>query len=214
MLRLILTLSLALLAAPLAAEAQEGTKVWKVGFLGGSPSATRPFIEAFRQGLRELGYVDGQNILIVHRSDEGVWDRLPLLAAELVRLKVDVLVASTTPRAVVAKNATTTIPIVMVNVSHPVEIGLVASLARPGGNVTGLTRLDLDLTGKNLSLLAEALPGLVRVAVLSNPTAPGHPPMVRSAKEVARSLGLQLTIWKQGRRTNSRAPSRSWSERA
>ena len=192
------TLTGGLLTAPLAAEAQQAGKVWRIGFLGGSPSTVGPFIQAFEQGLRELGYVDGQNVAIEYRSTQGHDERLPLLAAELVRLKVDVLVASTTVRAVAAKKTTTTIPIVMVNVSHPVENGLVASLARPGGNVTGLTRLDLDLTDKNLSLLAEAVPGLVRVAVLSNPTEPANPPLLRRAKDAAGSLGLQLTIVEAG----------------
>ena len=175
-------------------KAQQTGKVWRIGYLGGSPAVTAQFIEAFQQGLREFGYVDGHNIAIEYRSDDGIPERLPALAAELVRLKVDVLVASTPPRAVAAKKATTTIPIVMVNVSHPVENGLVASLARPGGNVTGLTRVDVDLTGKNLSLLAEAVPGLLRVAILSNPTTPGHLALVSEAKETARSLKLQLTI--------------------
>jgi putative tryptophan/tyrosine transport system substrate-binding protein len=182
----------AVLAAPRASEAEQAA--WRIGYLGSSPSVTAQFIEAFQQGLREFGYVDGQNIAIEYRSDDGNPDRLPALAAELVRLKVDVLVASTNPRAVAAKKATTTIPIVMVNVSHPIETGLVASLARPGGNVTGLTRVDADLTGKNLSLLAEAVPGLVRVAVLSNPTTPGYLTLVGMAKETARSLRLQLTV--------------------
>jgi putative tryptophan/tyrosine transport system substrate-binding protein len=188
----------AVLAAPLGVEAEQARKVWRIGYLGGSPSVTAQFIDAFQQGLSEFGYVDGQNIAIEYRSDDGKPERLPALAAELVGLKVDVLVATTQPRAVAAKKATTTIPIVMVNVSHPIESGLVASLARPGGNVTGLTRVDADLTGKNLSLLAEAVPGLVRVAVLSNPTTPGYLTMVGVAKETARSLRLQLTIVEAG----------------
>ena len=182
-----------LLAAPLAAVAQPG-KVWRIGFLGASPSTVGPFIQAFEQGLRELGYVDGQNIAIEYRSAQGKDERLPLLAAELVRLKVDVLVAALPQGAAAAKKATTTIPIVMVNVGDPVEIGLVASLARPGGNVTGLSRLSAELIAKNLALLKEAVPRALRVGALSNPTTPLSPVLVRNAKRAAESLGLQLKI--------------------
>lgn len=187
---LVLVVTLAILAAPVAADAQPAGRVWRIGFLGG---AVPQFIQAFQEGLRELGYVDGQNIAIQYRR----WtrsDELPLLAAELVRLKVDVLVAATTEPAVAAKRATTTIPIVMVNVGDPVESGLVASLARPGRNVTGLSRGTLDLVGKNLELLAEAVPRAVRVAVLSNPANPLHPALVGSAKQAAALLRLQLKI--------------------
>ena len=180
--RLSLVVAICILAAPFAAYAQQAGKLWRIGYFGASSPATRPFIDAFQQGLRELGYVDGQNIVIEYRSD----------AADLVRLKVDVLVASTNPRAMAAKNATTTIPIVMVNVADPVEIGLVASLARPGGNVTGLSRIDSELIGKNLELLAETVPGVSRVALLSDPVNPAHPILVTRAKQAAQSLGLQL----------------------
>jgi len=189
----ILTAAGGLLAAPLAVEAQPG-KVWRIGFLGASPSTVGPFIQAFEQGLRELGYVDGQNIAIEYRSAQGKDERLPLLAAELVRLKVDVLVAALPQGAAAAKKATTTIPIVMVNVGDPVEIGLVASLARPGGNVTGLSRLSAELIAKNLALLKEAVPRALRVGALSNPTTPLSPVLVRNAKRAAESLGLQLKI--------------------
>ena len=180
--RLSLVVAICILAAPLAAYAQQTGKLWRIGYLGASSPATRPFIDAFQQGLRELGYVDGRNIVIEYRSD----------AADLVRLKVDVLVASTNPRAVAAKSATATIPIVMVNVADPVQIGLVASLARPGGNVTGLSRIDSELIGKNLELLAETVPGVSRVALLSDPVNPAHPILVARAKQAAQSLGLQL----------------------
>src|SRR6267378_5037600 len=183
----------AVLAAP-AAGAQQAMKMPRIGYLGGTPSATHLFIEAFQQGLRELGYQDGQNIIIVYRSDDGDPKRLPLLAAELVRLNVDVLVASTNPRAIAARNATTTIPIVMVNVADPVDIRLVASLARPGGNVTGLSRIDSELIGKNLELLAEAVRGLRRVALLSDPANPAQSALVIRAKQAAESLGLRLKI--------------------
>ena len=179
----------AVLAAPLGAEAQQAErigKVPKVGFLGNPP-----FNHAFEQGLRTLGYADGHNIAI----DYMPWtldEHLPRLAAELVRRKVDVLVAGTTYGALAAKKATTTIPIVMVNVTDPVATGLVASLARPGGNVTGLSRVTLDLVGKNLELLTEAVPRVVRLAVLSNPRHPLHAALLTSAKHVAESLRLEL----------------------
>ncbi len=189
---LVVTLGAGILAMSVAAGAQQADRLWRIGYLGGSPSVTHLFIEAFQQGLGELGYRDGQNIVIEYRSDEGKPERLPLLAAELVRLKVDVLVASTNPRAMAAKNATTRIPIVMVNVADPVEIGLVASLARPGGNLTGLSRIDSELIGKNLELLAEAVPGLRRVALLSDPVNRAQPVLVMRAKQAGESLGLQL----------------------
>src|SRR5438093_9672155 len=147
-LAVVLTLSLVL--APLAAEGQQPGRVWRIGFLGDSPGG--PLRQAFEQGLRELGYVDGQNIIIDYRSSGPTGERLPLLAAELVRLKVDVLVVGLTQGALAAKNATTTIPVVMVNAADPVESGLVASLARPGGNLTGLCRPPPDLLRQNLEL--------------------------------------------------------------
>ncbi|SRR6266849_4533544 len=185
------TLAGGLLGAPLAAEAQPAGKIWKIGFLGGSRSNVG-FTEAFEQGLRELGYVDGQNIAIEYRFAEGKDERLPLLAAELVDLKVDVLVAPLTQGTLAAKHATKTIPIVMVNVAGPVESGFVGSLARPGGNVTGLSRLTPELIGKNLELLKEAVPQADRVAALANPTNPLYPVMVRNAKHAAGSLGVEL----------------------
>ena len=194
--RLFLAGSVTLLAAPLAAEAQHAGKVWRIGCLCPPRSVpdNRSFIQAFEQGLRELGYVDGQNIIIEYRSENGKDEQLPRLAAELVRLRVDVLVASLPQRTAAAKKATTTIPIVMVNVGDPVEIGLVASLARPGGNVTGLSRLSGELIGKNLALLKEALPRAVRVGALLNPTTPLSPVLARNAKRAAESLGLPLTL--------------------
>jgi putative ABC transport system substrate-binding protein len=189
-------LATGLLAAPLAAEAQAPGKVWKIGFLGPSPSGTAPyFVQAFRQGLGELGYVEGRNIAIEYRSTEpGNYEHYRLLAAELVGLRVDVLVTSITSAALAAKKATTTIPIVMVNVDDPVESGLVASLARPGGNVTGLSRMSPELIGKSLALLKEAAPQAVRIAILSNPANSLHPGMVRTGTAAARSLDVRLTI--------------------
>ena len=184
---LLVVLTISLLVAPLATEAQQAGRVPKVGFLGGAP-----FIQVFDQGLRELGYTDGQNIVIEQISWAGQDEELPTLAAELVRRKVDLLVAGTTPRALAARNATTTIPIVMVNVADPVASGLVVSLARPGGNVTGLSRVSLDLIGKNLELLREAAPVVTRLAVLVNPTHALHPALLNSAKHTAALLTLKL----------------------
>ena len=184
---LLVVLTISLLVAPLATEAQQAGRVPKVGFLGGAP-----FIQAFDRGLRELGYTDGQNIVIEQMSWAGQDEELPTLAAELVRRKVDLLVAGTTPRALAARNATTTIPIVMVNVADPVASGLVVSLARPGGNVTGLSRVSLDLIGKNLELLREAAPVVTRLAVLVNPTHALHPALLNSAKHTAALLTLKL----------------------
>ncbi len=196
-----LLVSFALLAAPLAAEAQPTGKVWTIGFLGPPPSAGG-LVQAFQQGLRDLGYVERQNIRIEYRYTDvalqGHPDLFPRLAAELVRLKPDVLVVSVTEAAVAAKKATSTIPIVMVSVPDPVAAGLVASLARPGGNVTGLSRETRDLIGKNLQLLKEALPETVRVGVLGNLTEPLNAAMVADAKEAAKSLGVQLKIVEAG----------------
>jgi putative ABC transport system substrate-binding protein len=150
---------------------------------------------AFIQGLRELGYVEGQNITIVHRSSEGRYQRLPDLAAELVRLKVDVIVAPASQNVRAAKQATQTIPIVMTGAGDPVAAGLVASLARPGGNVTGLSMVAPDIVGKQLALLREAVPRVSRVAVLANPTNEMYTRWLNEAKAAARSLGLQLQIF-------------------
>jgi ABC-type uncharacterized transport system substrate-binding protein len=188
-------LALGLLAAPLTADAQP-EKIGRIGYLGPSPSSGG-LLQAFQEGLHELGYMEGKNVAIEYRYTASAGDideRLPLLAAELVRLKPDVLVVSITVAALAAKSATTTIPIVMVNVDDPVGSGLVASLARPGGNVTGLSRLTPELIGKNLELLKEAVPKAARVAVLSNPRNPLHPELVRNAKLAAGSLGVQLKI--------------------
>jgi putative ABC transport system substrate-binding protein len=164
---LLLTLALGLLGAPLAAEAPPSAKVARIGYLSVGGGAGSPLTEAFRQGLHELGYVEGHNIAIEFRAAEGS-DRLPALAAELVQLPVDVIVARSSDAAQAAKNMTTTVPIVMVVDADPVATGLVASLARPGGNLTGLTTVGTGLGGKRLELLKEAVPSLSRVAVLWN----------------------------------------------
>jgi putative ABC transport system substrate-binding protein len=154
-----------------------------------------PLLDAFRQGLRELGWVEGQNIVIDYRFAEGRFDRLPDLAVELVQLKVDIIVAQPTPAAAAAKNATKTIPIVMISVGDPVGLGLIASLARPGGNVTGSSySVGLEITGKLLELLKETVPKARRVAILSNPANPAHPLAIREVSVAARSLGVQLQL--------------------
>ena len=189
---LIVTLAAAILAAPLAADAQPPPKTPRIGYLGSaSPSAGAHLLEAFRQGLRELGYVEGQNIVIEFRSAEGKWERLPDLAAELVRLKVDVIVGNT-PATLTAKQATRTIPIVMAVAGDPVGSGLVASLARPGGNVTGSSIMVPELAGKRLQLLKEVVPGASRGAVLSNPTVTTTKLVVGETEAAARLLGVQL----------------------
>jgi putative ABC transport system substrate-binding protein len=148
-------------------------------------------VEVFRQSLRELGYVEGQTIVLELRWAEGRLERIPELVAELVGLKVDVLVAVTTPAALAAKNATQTIPIVMV-AGDPVGLGLVASLARPGGNVTGLSYFTEAIIGKRLQLLKELVPGLARVGVLKNPMEPGHPTYWKETEVAAQGLGVAL----------------------
>ena len=169
------------------------TKVPRIGFLAAaSPSAIPARIEAFRQGLRELGYVEGKNIVIEWRSAEGKLDRLPALAAELVRLKVDVIVTGGPAATRAAKEATVTIPIVMAQDNDPVGNGFVASLARPGGNITGLSTLAPEISGKRLELLKEIVPRLSRVAVLGTSTNPGNAQALRETELAAGAFGVQL----------------------
>ncbi len=163
--------------------------------MGTSSTVSPRPVEAFRQGLRGLGWVEGQNIVIEYRSAEGRYDRLPDLAADLVRLKVDIIAAAGTAATTAAKNATRAIPIVMIGVGDPVGLELIASLARPGGNVTGLTfSVGMETAGKGLELLKEALPKVRRVAVLTNPANPGQPLALKNVKAAARSLGMQLQL--------------------
>jgi putative ABC transport system substrate-binding protein len=192
----IITLALGalLFALSFSAEAQQAGKVPRIGYLAPNLSnGVLPTHEAFRKGLRELGYAEGKNIIIEYRWAEGKADRLPLLAAELVRLKVDAIFASGAVQpALAAKNATTTIPIVFVGVGDPVELGLVASLARPGGNITGLSSMGRDLSGKRLELVKETVPKASRVAVLWNPGNPSSVSSMQETKAVAPSLGIKL----------------------
>ena len=187
------TLAGGLLAAPFAAEAQPaGTR--RIGLLEtSSPSPARVRLwETLRQRLRELGYLEGQNIAFESRFADGKTDRLPGLAAELVALKVDVIVTSGTPASLAAKQATRTIPIVMAQLADPVGAGLVASLGRPGGNVTGLTTQDADLSGKRLEMLLQVVPKVSRFAVLIDETSPGSMLIARGTQVAAQSLGVQL----------------------
>ncbi|MGC1703089.1 MAG: ABC transporter substrate-binding protein [Pseudolabrys sp.] len=180
-------------AWPLAAPAQQVGKTPQIGYLGvSSPSLEPHYVEAFRQKLRELGHVEGKNIAIEYRWAEGQDDRLPNLASELVRLKPDVIVTTGTPGAVAAMQATKTIPIVMASSADPVGSGLVASLARPGGNVTGFTILGPELEGKRLELLKQAVPGLSRLAVLWNPSNPGIVSYFETVKNAGRALQISL----------------------
>jgi len=187
------SLTLGLLAAPRTAEGQQAEKVYRIGFLGaGSPSGYAPFVEALRLGLRDLGYVDGKNLAIEYRWAEGKLERLLSLAQELIRLNLDVLFVATTPGSLAAKAATTTIPIVFVAVADPVGVGLVPNLARPGGNITGITHIVAELTGKRLELLKEIVPSASRIAVLVNPDDPNAPFQIRNAEAAARTLSVQL----------------------
>src|SRR6266481_5078068 len=190
------------LAAPFAAEAQPVAKVYRIGLLGGTPTTAEPRLwEGFFQEMRERGYVEGRNTIFDGRWYGDHPERLPALAAELVQLKVDVIVAGAAPAPEAAQRATSTIPIVMAIHSDPVGSGLVVSLAKPGKNVTGLSTLGPELTGKRLQLLKEAVPGISRVAVLSNPTDTTQALLLREAQVAARSLKVHLQV------LEARAPS-------
>jgi len=192
-----ITLALVGLFSPLAAEAQQGAKVPRIGYLAPNLAASPHLPEAFRQGLRDLGYVEGRNLVIEYRDAEGKFERFPALAAELVALKVDVIVAPPTAAALAAKQATRTLPIVFAVVGDPVTSGLITSLARPGGNVTGLSNLTPELVGKCLELLTQAVPGVSRVAVLWQPGALGErteKDMLKVADVAARALGVRLQV--------------------
>jgi len=183
-----------LLAAPLAAEAQQAGKVYRVGILGekaSDPSEVRLWRE-FRLGLRELGWIEGKNILIEDRWVEGNYARIPELAADLVRLKVDVIVTRGSTYVQGVKRATSSIPIVFLIHADPVATGHVASLARPGGNITGLALLQTEIYRKGLDLLISAVPAAKRIAVLRNPETPSHPPGLKALEESARTLRVQL----------------------
>ena len=185
-------LTLGTVSVPLAVEAQVVGKA-RIGFLSGNPrSDTQDAIEGFRARLRELGYIEGQNLQIEYRYGDGKYERLPQLAADLIGLKVDVLFTFGTPGARAAKNATSTIPIVFGVVSDPLAAGLVASLTRPGGNVTGVTPNNPELSAKRVSLLKEAAPAAARMSVLGNPDFPATSHMLAETRLGAQALGVEL----------------------
>jgi len=187
-----LVLTLGILVTPLAAHAQQAGKIPRVGVI-----ANRVGYDAFREGLRDLAYKEGENIALEFRSTEARGVQLLDLATELVRLGVDVIVAATTPAVLAAKEATATIPIVTL-VLDPVASGLVASLAQPGGNITGLTFNEVDTSAKRLQLLKEAVPSATRLAVLTNPTNPSSGPALRETADAARALGMQVQSFELG----------------
>ena len=190
-----ITLVLGGLFSPVAAEAQQAAKVPRIGFLVGNLAPNPHLREALLQGLRDLGYVEGRNVVIEYRDAEGKLERLPALAAELVALKVDVILAPGTLHALAVKQATKTIPIVVIGAADPVRSGLVTSLARPGGNVTGLSNLAPELVGKWLELLTQAVPGVSRLAVLWQPGGQDERTerdMLKAAEVAARALGVRL----------------------
>ena len=183
----------ALLAAPLAAHAQQAGKVFRIGILETIPAAQNAAnLDALRKGLRELGYVEGRNLIIEYRSADGRAERFPELASELVRLKADLIVTRGTPAARAAMGATATIPVVMATMGDP--RAMVASFARPGGNITGVTTFSTELTAKRIELLKELVPNLSRVALLHNMGNPAAPPEWEETKTAARSLGLQAEL--------------------
>jgi putative ABC transport system substrate-binding protein len=188
------TAGIGLVSAPAIARAQQADKAHRIGFLSLGSGPTAP-VEAFGEGLRELGYVEGRNLIIEYRWAAGKAERLPEMAAELVRLKVEVIVGVTTPVIEVAKRATSTIPIVMAAVADPVGSGLVAGIARPGGNVTGLTLLSTELVGKRLQLVRELLPKATRVAVLSyHGYTSATRPYLEQMRAAAQQMGIQLVV--------------------
>jgi putative ABC transport system substrate-binding protein len=185
------TLAGGLLAAPIAAAAQSGSKVHRVGYLSTAGSVFEPF----RQGLRELGYVEGQNLVLDARLAHGRLDRLPALAAELVRMRPDVIAAVSSPAIRATKQATTTIPIVMAfSGDDPVRHGFVKNLARPGGNITGVAMIADELTGKRVVLLREMLPRATRIAVLTQIDHPAAASQTKAAQETAKSLGIDMDV--------------------
>jgi ABC-type uncharacterized transport system substrate-binding protein len=182
-----------LLAAPLAAGAQQPRDSARIGVLSSSsPRREQGYLAAFQQGLRDLGYSEGKNVLIDRRYAAGQFDTLPELAAELVRLKVDILVVTGTPAALAAKNATHLIPIVMVTAADPMGTGLITSLARPGGNVTGLTDFAAGVVAKRLELIKEMIPSATRVAVLLNPDNSSSQPQLQLTQKAGSALGLSI----------------------
>jgi len=185
-------------AWPFAARAQQPGKLPTIGFLGNDAATWTDWTAAFRQGLKEAGYVEGQNATIEYRWAEGHYDRLPALAADLVGRKVTVIAATSTPAALAAKAATATVPIVFTTGGDPIKLGLVASLNRPGGNITGVSSLISELGTKRLGLLRELVPSATVIATLVNPNFPDADGQLRDAEAGARALGLQLIVLRAG----------------
>jgi putative ABC transport system substrate-binding protein len=203
--KMVIALGAGALTAPFGSFAQQpAAKIPRIGFLspgapfdaGRNPSALAVLFGALRESLRELGYGEGRNIVIESRWAEGKYDQLPRLAAELISLKVDVIVTYGTPAAQAAQRATSTIPIVMAGIIDPVASGLIRNLARPGGNITGQSMMSPDLVAKQLEMLKEVVPKLSRVALLSNPANPGNAPQVKYGQDAGRALGLQIQALK------------------
>jgi putative tryptophan/tyrosine transport system substrate-binding protein len=183
-------------ALPLAARAQPMAKVWRVGMLETTAATLNAAnLDAFRQALRQLGYVEGQNLIVEYRSGDGHIDRFPQLAAELVHLNVDIIITRGTPAALAAKKATTTIPIVMAAIGEPVETGMVTSLARPGGNVTGLSAFVTELTAKRVEIMRELIPQLSRMALIDNMANRSVPAQWDEMKRAAVAFGIQPQLY-------------------
>jgi len=192
----ILALTLGLIVSPLATEAQETGRIYRIGFLGNSTAALEAnLVGPFREGLRGLGYIESTNTQVEYRWAEGKYERFPALIAELIALKVDVIVTAGTPAAVAVKKATTSIPLVMVAVGDPVGTSLVASLSRPGGNATGLSSIAPDMEGKRLQLLREVLPNVSHIAVLWNPANLFHVGSSKQARDAAQVMGIKLQFF-------------------
>ena len=189
----IIVIGRAAVAWPVGVHAQH--KIPRIGFMGNSTAALETnLVDAFRAGLRELGYEEGRNIAIEYRWAEGNYDRFPMLAAELIATKVDAIVTAGTPAALAVKSATTTVPLVMVAVGDPIGTGLVSSLARPGGNLTGLSSIAPDLEGKRLQLLREVVPALSHVAMFVNSLNPFHVSSMKQARAAAQAMGIKLQL--------------------
>jgi len=200
--KLLVALGMGALAAPLVSFAQhQPDKVARIGFLGNSTAAFEAnLVGPFREGLRDLGYVEARNVLIEYRWAEGKYERFPALIAELIALNVDVIVTAGTPATLAVKKATRSVPLVMVAVGDPVGTGIVASLARPGGNITGLTSIAHDLDGKRLELLREVIPGVSHIAVLWNSASPLQVIQERATRAAAQVLGIKLLslgVWNE-----------------
>jgi putative tryptophan/tyrosine transport system substrate-binding protein len=193
---LVVVLAFSLVFAALAADAQQAGKVHRIGFLGNSTAALEAnLVTPFREGLRELGYVEGQNIVIEYRWAEGKYERFPSLIAELLAQRVEVIVTAGTPATQAVKKATTSVPLVMVGVGDPVASGIVVSLKRPGGNITGVTSIGDETQGKRLELLREILPTASSIAVLSNPENQSNGPVLNELRAAAKILGMKVQVF-------------------